>query len=552
MKRCPKCRRDYYDDSLIYCLDDGASLVDGPSAGGNPSENPTKIHGLEADKEPATVIMDRPVSEAGDTRSSKRWFVLAAAVAIIVTASASAIYYFQNRTGSDPAIRSVAVLPLDNLSGDASQEFFADGMTEALIGNLSQVRAIKVISRTSVMRYKRSGKSIPEIARELGVDGVIEGSVQRSDGRVRVTAQLIHAATDSPIWSRSYERNISDILMLQSEIAQALVSEISAQLSPREQQRLGRTKPIDPAATEALLLGWHYLHKWTRESERLAVEHLQKAVTIEPEYAEAWAALADAWQVRSMVGDVGVKEAEQPARTAALKALELEPDTSAAHVSMCFIYNNYDFNWTDGERACRRGIELGPNNAKAHFAYAYMLARLGRWDEMSANMEKAMQLDPAEPWWPSVYGSFLIQARRFQEAEKRIQRAIAIDPEWAPAYRDLIDLHVETGRFDEALNLAAERGLSDPLTLSYIYARKGDRQKASELLESAPKDDLYDLALAYAALDDLDRAFEVINRSLDRGEGFMFGHGNYLVLDRLKTDPRWNDVLKRMNLPQKQ
>ena len=545
MKRCPQCRRDYQDDTLVYCLDDGSRLLHGPSHEiANLSDRPTEMF------DPPTQILDPPtvVGSASPARAfPMKWVVLGSILVIALAAGISA-YVFLWPPGAVSPIRSVAVLPLDNLSNDASQEFFADGMTEALIGNLSQVGSIKVISRTSVMRYKKSGKSIPEIATELGVDGIIEGSVQRSSEKVRVTAQLIHAATDSPIWSRSFEQSMTDVLKLQSEIAQAVVSEIKAQLTPEERQRLGRSSPVDPEASEAFLLGRHYFHKWTKESERQAVEHLQKAVTIQPDYAEAWAALADAWQVRSMVGDIGVKDAEAPARAAAIRALELDPNSSAAHVSMCFIHNNYDFNWVDGEAACKKGIEFDPNNAKAHFAYAYLLARMERWDEMSVEMEKAIRLDPAEPWWPGVFGAFLIQAGRLDEAQKNLQRSNAVDPNWTPGIIDRTDLYVEQGRYDDAIEISSSTGVPDPLTLSYIYARKGDRAKALQLLNSAPKNDLYALAKVYTALDDFDNAFEVINQSLDRGEGFMFGYGSFRVLDKLHSDPRWKDVRRRMNL----
>lgn len=478
--------------------------------------------------------------------------VSAVLAGLLLSAIGLGYWFYLNRVASTnpKQIKSIAVLPFENLSGDGTQEYFADGMTEALIGNLSQIRTLKVISRTSVMRYKRSGKSVPEIATELGVDGIIEGSVQRSGDRIRITTKLIHAATDSPIWTRTYERSLSDILKLQSEIAQVVAGEIRIQLTPEEQLRFGKTKSMDPRATEAFLLGRHYFHKWTRESERQAVEQFQKAVSFEPEYAEAWAGLADAWTVRAMVGDISVPEAEKPTREAAIRALEIDPQNSAAHISMCFIHNNYDFDWTRSENSCKRGIELDPNNAKGHFAYAYMLARVERWDEMAEQMETAMSLDPAEPWWASVYGSFLTQARRFEAAERQFKRAIEIDPNWRFAHRGLANLHVEHGRFDEALKLA-EKWVNNPLFMAYIYARKGDRQKALDSLSRSSDQDRFQLALVYTALDDFDKAFEVINQSLDRREGFMFGYADYNVLDRLKSDPRWKDVSRRLNLPAK-
>ncbi|MGI8837633.1 MAG: tetratricopeptide repeat protein [Pyrinomonadaceae bacterium] len=480
----------------------------------------------------------------------KRYKSFAAVAVAVLLIGVVGFWLFANRSTNTKRIESIAVLPLENLSGDASQEFFADGMTEALIANLSKIGSLKVISRTSVMRYKQSGKSIPEIAKELGVDGIVEGSVQRSGDRIRITTRLIDAATDSPIWSRNYERQMSDILRLQSEIAQALAGEIRVQFTPAEERRFDSQKSIDPRATEAFLLGRHYFNSWTRESERQAVEQFQKALSIEPEYADAWAGLADAWTVRAMVGDISISEAEKHTRDAALKALEIDPENSAAHVSMCFIYNNYDFDWARSEDSCKRGIELDPNNTKGHFAYAYVLSRVERWDEMAEQMETAMRLDPAEPWWPSVYGSFLIQARRFEEAEKQLKRAIEIDPNWRSSYSGLSDLYVELGRFDEALELREKKGFTGPLRTAYIYARMGNRQKALDFLNRSSDQDRFELALVYTALDDFDKAFEVINQSLDRREGFMFGYGNYLVLDKLKSDPRWRDVARRMNLPQ--
>lgn len=521
------------------------------------AEKGEKPHSSESEN--ATAILQATTGVAnirnGETQHDfsgqfKRYKSFAAVALALVLIGVVGFWFFANRSTNTKRIESIAVLPLENLSGDASQEFFADGMTEALIANLSKIGSLKVISRTSVMRYKRSGKSIPEIAKELGVDGIIEGSVQRSGDRIRITTQLIHAARDSPIWTKNYERPLSDILKLQSEIAQAVASEIRIQLTPQEQRQFAKTTSTDPRAIEAFLLGRHYFNKWTQESERQAVEQFQKAVGIEPEYADAWAGLADAWTVQAMVGNISIPEAEKPSREAAIRALEIDPQNSAAHVSMCFIHNNYDFDWSRSENSCKRGIELDSNNAKGHFAYAYVLARVERWDEMAEQMEIAMRLDPAEPWWPSVYGSFLIQARRFEEAEKQLKRAIEIDPNYRPTYSAMSNLYVELGRFDEAIEVREKKGFTGPLRTAYIYARKGDRQKALDFLNRSSDQDRFELALVYTALDDFDKAFAVINQSLDRREGFMFGYGNFLVLDKLKSDPRWKDVARRMNLPQ--
>jgi serine/threonine protein kinase/Tfp pilus assembly protein PilF len=554
LRKDPEARYQTAKDLLIDLQDLKQELAFSEKLGrsATQSDNQEATGGKPADvTEPQNgQTAPRAESISREIKQHKSGFLLVSTI-LLLSVMGLGYWFYSNRAAATNSkqIKSIAVLPLENLSGDASQDYFAEGMTEALIGNLSKISSLKVISRTSVMRYKQSGKSIPEIAKELGVDGIVEGSVQRSGDRILITTRLIDAATDSPIWSRKYERQMSDILTLQGEIAQALAGEIRVQLTPAEEQRFDRRKSIDPGATEAFLLGKHYFHMWTRDSERQAVEQFQKAVNIEPEYAEGWAGLSDAWQARGIVGDINLGEAEKPAKGAALKALQIDAENSAAHVSMCFLHNIYDFDWVGSETSCKRGIELDPNNAKAHFAYAYVLSRLERWDEMVEQMEKAMRLDPVEPWWPQVYGAFLIQAHRFEEAEEQLKRAIAIDPNWRLAYTSLSDLYVELGKFDEALKLT-EKWSNSALSMAYIYARMGNRQKALDFLNRSSNRDLFGLALVYTALDDFDKAFEVINESFNRGDGFMTGYGSYPVLNKLKSDPRWKDVARRMNMPQ--
>jgi serine/threonine protein kinase/Flp pilus assembly protein TadD len=478
----------------------------------------------------------------------RRWPMVAALVVLLLGTIGLGGYFWRQKAGSSNDIKSLAVLPLENLSGDPAQDYFADGMTEAVIANLSQIGSIKVISRTSVMRYKNSDKTIPEIARELGVDGIVEGSVQRAGDRVRLTAQLVDVASDSSIWSRSFERQMSDILNLQSEIAQTLAREIRVQLTPAEQQQFAKSRTFAPEALEANLLGMYHFNKFTVQDERKAFEQFRKAVSIEPKYAEAWANLADTWTVRAMFADVPIAQAEQPTRDAANKALEVDPDNAAAHTSLCFIQTNYGFDWIAGENSCRRAIELDPNNVRTRFAYAYLLQRTERFDEMADQMEISMKLDPADPQIPSMYGAFLTQAHKFALAEKQLARALDLDPDWPAANRSMLDLHIELGRFDDANKLYQKLvGKPDFLYAAYIYARKGDRQKAKDMLDRRQEDDPRMLAKIYAALDDFDKAFEVLNRSLDRGEGFMFGSHIYTELDKLKSDPRWRALMRRMN-----
>src|SRR3989454_7864768 len=274
------------------------------------------------------------------------------------------------RGAAPPHIKSLAVLPLANLSGDPAQEYFADGMTEALISNLAQIRALsRVISRTSVMRYKGSRKSLPEIAQELNVDAVIEGTVQRSGGRVRVTAKLIPAATDSPLWARDYERDLSDVLKLQSDVARAVADEIRLQVTPEERARLAAARNINPEAHDAYLLGRHHLR--TNEDDlRQAIEQFDRAIQLAPDYAAAYAGLSIAWRVRGRFGAKDVKEVLPFARDAAVKAVALDPQLAEAHVALSAVKGK---DWAGAEQELIRALELDPNNAEAHEGYADLL-----------------------------------------------------------------------------------------------------------------------------------------------------------------------------------
>jgi TolB-like protein/Tfp pilus assembly protein PilF len=537
MKRCPHCRRDYFDDALRFCLDDGTVLVDGPGSGLQatailPSEQPTRP--FQGDIEGTRLKED-------NIRAKVDWkiFLIPAGFILIVVAGFFVYQNFINKPSS--SIKSLAVLPFENLSGDVNQEFVSDGMTEAIIGNLSQIGQLRVTSRTSAMRYKQSGKSIPEIAKELGVDGIIEGSVQRSNDTLRVTVQLVDGATDSPVWSKRYERRLSDILKLESEIAQAVAGEIKIKLTPAEQKRIGDQKSIDPRAAEAALLGKHYFRKFTADGTKKAVDEFQKAVNIQSDYADAWGGLADAWTASAMNGNLRMSEARQPTKDAAQKALEIDADSAAGHIAMCFYKNNYEFDWAGGEEHCKRGIELAPRNGTAHFAYAFLLSRLERWDEMSAQMEEAMRLDPDEPWWPSVYGDFLVEAGRLEKVSSLFDRAHQMDPRWG----DYSVLYRAQGKFDEALKIAEEN--RNLISAARTYAVMGNRQKAEETLKSANRNDVFGPILVYAALGNKDKAFEMLNRNLDNEDGFMGSYAEYLELGKLMSDPRWKSFLKRMN-----
>ena len=292
--------------------------------------------GFEGEKTRRTKSPALPVP--GPRPGGPLWVVaLALACAAIALVAITLILYRHHPDSGEirpTPIRSIAVLPLENLSGDPAQEYFADGMTESLISNLARIRALKVISRTSVMRYKESNKSLPEIARELNVDAVIEGTVQRSGGRVRVTAQLIHPATDAHLWARDYERDLTDVLKLQSEVARAVADEIRIQVTAEERARLASARSVNPQAHEAYLLGRYHHSKDNEQGWKQAIDYFERATQIAPDYAAAYAGLSDAWRQRGGFGGADFKEVESPARAAALKAIGLDEQLAEAHISL--------------------------------------------------------------------------------------------------------------------------------------------------------------------------------------------------------------------------
>jgi TolB-like protein/DNA-binding winged helix-turn-helix (wHTH) protein len=421
------------------------------------------------------------------TLSGRRWLVLAGVVALVLGALLYVLTRRHTTVATRPEIKSIAVLPLQNLSGDPTQEYFADGMTEALISSLAQIRALRVISRTSVMSFKETKKPLPplpEIARELKVDGVIEGSVQRENGRLKMMIQLIHGPTDTHLWARDYQHELTDLLKLQGEMARAIADEIRIQVTPEERARLAFARSIDPAAHEAYLLGRYHAWKHNEEDLKRAIGHFERTIQIEPKHAIAYADLSLAWQYRSLFGDTSLKESQSPARAAAQRALKLDARHAAAHSAVGHAKYLYDWDWTGAEKDLRRALDLEPNNADAHFYYSKLLQTLGRLPEAIYEIERARQLDPLSSVVESMFGQTLYSARRYDEAIPHLKRSIELEPRNFLACRRLANVYAQMGRYDDALaclEKLPERGRG--LHSARVYARMGKRTKARQILE---------------------------------------------------------------------
>jgi len=488
-----------------------------------------------------------------------------ALAAVVVLAVAALIYALLFRgaptavapetapTAVSPEIKLVAVLPLENLSGDPAQEYFADGMTEALINNLARIRALKMISRTSAMRYKGSQKSLPEIARELNVDAVLEGSVQRSGGRVRVTAQLIHAATDAHLWARDYERDLTDVLKLQSEIARTVAAEIRIQVTAEERARLASVRRVNPQAHEAYLLGRYHFSKDNETAFRHAIKYFERAIEIEPNYAAAYVGLSNATVFLGLVGAEDLRELESPARAASLKAIELDDQLADAYLSLARIKQNYDWDWAGAETEIRRALELDPGGIDVHTDYGYLLMHLGRLDEAIREGEIAVQLDPVSSLTRSALGRFYYRAHRYEEALRHLQRAVELEPRSAHANYRLADLYAQVGKYAEAIAAyerardASPKGGNPQAAIARVYALMGKHREARQMihgLRAAP----HVLASVYAALGDKDEALRILEKTVAERE-FATPLKAEPPLESLYSDPRYQALLRRMNLP---
>jgi TolB-like protein/Tfp pilus assembly protein PilF len=458
-----------------------------------------------------------------------------------------------------PAIRSLAVLPLENLSGDEAQEYFADGMTDELITDLASIASLRVISRTSTAHYKGTRKTIPEIARELNVDAVVEGSVGRSPNKVRIRAQLIRAAPEEHLWAQSYERDLPDVLALQRDVASAIANEIKIHLTPQERQHLASARPINPDAYNAFLLGDYHSNKRNRAAMEKGIQYFQEAIRIDPSYARAYAGLASAYIERDIWGGLGVGKSADQVRAATLKALELDGELAEAHALLGQIHFQYDWDWQGTEAEYKRAIQLNPNLAGSYVRYAYFLQAMRRHTEALAAAHRAVELDPLSAANLSDEGRILYRARQYESAIARYQRALELDPRYVPALSRMADAYEEWGKYDQALAAVQkfQQAAADPrdirLPLGRLYARTGRRPEALEITRTIEADpntsgSAFALAVIYSALGDRDRAIAALEKGVQTRSllPFVFTDPQ---LDSLRSDPRFQQLLRGAGLP---
>ena len=515
-----------------------------------PQDIPAALRGLvekALEKDPAgryqsmrDMVVDlrrlRPSSETtapvAPVRRTIAWALMAATVVLLIAGAAASKFW--PRWGSRQ-IRSLVVLPLRNVSHDPDQQYFADGMTDALTTGLAQVKELSVIARTSTLRYEGTQKTAPEIARELNVDAVVEGSVQRSGNRVLITAELVDGSNDRHLWAKSYERDARDALGLQNEVAQAIAGEIQVKLTPQEQVRLAPPRPVNPEAQEAYLRGTYLRGKG---DEGKSFQYLQQAVEKDPSYVDAWAALAVAYGMFIDQGVISTKEGYPKERAAATRALELDDNSAEAHMALAGLLQYRDWNWAEAEREFRRAIELNPNLAIAHAPLAEGLAARGKFEEALDEFRRALRLAPFD--LTANYGMTegLFYARRYDQAIEQGRKADELFPR---VFHGIIGQAYEQ-KGDVQRALSELQGTKDrPMgparlaDLAHVYAVFGNKQEASRLLakmtELSKRRDVnpWSFALVYTGMGDKDRAFEWLDKAYDERRA---------DLGWIKADPR--------------
>jgi serine/threonine-protein kinase len=494
-------------------------------------------------------------------RRRKTLWIAALGAILLTTGLALVVFRARERRPPDPSgagIHSLAVLPLANLSNDAAQDFFTDGMTDELTTELAHIGALRVISRTSTLQYKGVHKPLPQIAKELNVDAVIEGSVLRAGDRVRITAQLIRAASDTHLWAESYDRDLRDVLGLQQEVARDIAQQIQVKLTPQEETVLGASRPVDPEVHDLYLWGLYHFNKGNEKGFTQAIGYFERATAKDPGYAPAYAGMAECY-INLSTNYWPPLEAMPKAKAAALKALQSDQNLSEAHSSLAYVRFFYDWDWAASEREANRAMELNPNNASAYDVLALYLSTVGRLEESVAQIGRAHMLNPRSV--PIMTDTILVtfQARKYDQAIANGQEAIAAVPDAGTLHAWVAVPYMLAGRYKEAI-AEAEAGYRldrNPLHQSILaaaYAKAGKKTEAERVLVDL-KEKLkeryscsYEVGVAYVFLGRTDQAFQLFEKAYQDRSDCIPSLGVDPRMDPIRPDPRYQELLRRVDL----
>ena len=549
------------------------------SGDGHADENLLQIPDrLTSDSERKLGISSKPASQETlanqESLARRHWLtgvfavlllaVLLAALAMTFIPSQGRWWGSRKQTPTTlPTIQSLAVLPLANLTGNPEQEYFVDGMTEALISQLGKIGALRVISRTSAMHYKGSRKRLPKIAKELDIQAVLEGSVQRSGNQVRITVQLIEAMSERHLWSDSYDGEMDKVLTLQSKVAADVAEEIMIAVTREQRSRFTETRSVDPEAYEAFLLGHHHMGKRTSEGLGNALKFFQRAIEKDPNYAPAYAGLADVYDLMCGYLLLAPREAYPKARAAAIAALKIDNKLAEAHIALAKIKARYDLDWEEARKEFLRGIELNPNHAQGHDWYSnFYLTPTGQYDKAIAESEHARRLDPLSININLNLGTSLWLAGKHDQAIEQLHKTLEIDPNFSLAHSILGNVYVSRGLFEaatEELEKAVKYSKGE-LVMAYlahlgqVYAASGRQREARKVLgnllqlsrkQYVPAESI---AEVYAGLGDKARALEWLEQAYEERSRTFFYLKVFPQWDSLREEPKFQHLVRRMGL----
>ncbi len=522
---------------------------------------PVEAPQTSRDGKPPAQVTSSPAGHAGSGSVTWRRALLPVllALSLVIVFFFSLVRYRQGRSTANN-IRSLAVLPLENLSGDPNQEYFVDGMTDELTTNLAKIKSIRVISRTSAMKYKSVRTPLAEIARSLHVDAVVEGSVVRSGDKLRITAQLIDARNDRHLWAEDYNRNLRDVVAVQGEVARRIAQEIRTTLTPEERSQLTSQRQVNPEAYESYLKGRYFWNKRTEAGIKKAIAYFEQSIAKDPNNPLAYDGLADCWHSAGWYGYVSPKEAYPQTKAAAMKALELDATLGEAQASLAMASMNYDWDWSAAEREFRKAIELNPNYANAHHWYADYLSAVGRHEEAITESKRASELDPISPIINAWLGWRYFFARQYDLAIEQYLKTLEMDPTFVPAHLVLGQGYEQKSMPEKAIDelkkaVSLSGGSSVYVSsLAHAYAIAGRRKEAEMLLRQMTERakhayvSAFHIAIICAGLGQKDQALAWLEKGYQERSAGMVWLKVDPRLDVLRSDPRFQDLLRRVGL----
>jgi eukaryotic-like serine/threonine-protein kinase len=572
MKRCPACNR-VHDDALRFCPKDGTPLVDdGGSASQDAgtlrfgsahvtgeTETRTLPTGEAAGRPTApTTVLDARRASSGArelTKPKSRRGVAIAAAAVAALVLAAFAYTYLSRGGGEK--NSIAVLPFENASGDPEVEYLSDGITESIINSLSQLPGVRVMARSTMFSFKGKNIDPRAVGEQLGVEAVLTGRVVQRGDSLAVQADLVNVADGSQMWGEQFNRKLTDIVVLQGEVARDVSNRLRTKLTGADEQRLAKTYTANPEAYQHYLRGRFYWNKRTAKDLHKAVEYFQQAGSTDPNYAPAYAGLADAYSLLPTYGGGQPREMFTKAREAAVKALSLDSQLAEAHVSLGLVLNYYDYDFAGAEREFKAAIALNAMSPTAHVTYGNLLSTLGRHEEALKELRRALELDPLSLIGNRLYGLGFFYARRYEEAIAQLQRTVELDAGFAPAYDSLANVYSVKGDYAASVEAFAKNqeliGEGQNAALARESFIRGGWQgflRAMTGERGAANSASYRLATYHAALGEKDEAFDELNNAYESREFFMILLKVDPRLDPLRSDPRFADLMRRVGFSQ--